>query len=72
MNNMTKDELIKLLNGHEWNNVEFKKAQRGLPESAYETVSAFRRLGLCEPGRRRDADGAKSMAGIGTSRTGVR
>ena len=32
---MTKDELIKLLNGHEWNNVEFKRAQRGVPESAY-------------------------------------
>jgi len=30
---MTKDELIKLLNGHEWNNVEFKKAQRDVPES---------------------------------------
>jgi len=38
---MTKNELIKLLNGHEWNNAEFKKAQRGVPESAYETVSSF-------------------------------
>jgi len=45
MNNMTKDELIKLLNGHEWNNVEFKKAQRGVPESAYETVSSFSNTG---------------------------
>jgi ATP-dependent DNA helicase RecG len=42
---MTKDELIKLLNGHEWNNVEFKKAQRGVPESAYETVSSFSNTG---------------------------
>ena len=41
---MTKDELIKLLNGHEWNNIEFKKAQRGVPESAYETVSSFQIL----------------------------
>ena len=42
---MRKDELIKLLNGHEWNNVEFKKAQRGVPESAYETVSSFSNTG---------------------------
>ena len=42
---MTKDELIKLLNGHEWNNVEFKKAWRGVPESAYETVSSFSNTG---------------------------
>ncbi len=42
---MTKDELIKLLNGHEWNNAEFKKAQRGVPESAYETVSSFSNTG---------------------------
>jgi len=42
---MTKDELIKLLDGHEWNNVEFKKAQRGVPESAYETVSSFSNTG---------------------------
>jgi hypothetical protein len=42
---MTKEELIKLINGHEWNNVEFKKAQRGVPESAYETVSSFSNTG---------------------------
>ena len=38
---MTKDELIARLGKYEWNDVEFKKAQRGVPESAYETVSAF-------------------------------
>jgi ATP-dependent DNA helicase RecG len=38
---MTKKELFKLLNSHEWNEVEFKRAQRGVPDSAYETVSSF-------------------------------
>ena len=38
---MEKEELIERLNGYEWNDIEFKKAQRGVPESAYETVSAF-------------------------------
>jgi ATP-dependent DNA helicase RecG len=34
-------ELIERLQGYEWNDVEFKSAQRNVPESAYETVSAF-------------------------------
>jgi ATP-dependent DNA helicase RecG len=38
---MTQDELIARLNKFEWNDVEFKKAQRGVPEDAYQTVSAF-------------------------------
>ncbi|MBT3379342.1 MAG: AAA family ATPase [Lentisphaerae bacterium] len=38
---MTQDELIQRLQGYEWNDVEFKKAQRGVPEDAYKTVSAF-------------------------------
>lgn len=38
---MTQDELIELLNAHEWRDVEFKEAQRDVPSSAYETVSAF-------------------------------
>ena len=38
---MDKAELIERLRGYEWNDVEFKRAQRGVPESAYETVSAF-------------------------------
>ena len=61
MKNITKDALIKLLNGHEWNNVEFKKAQRDVFGNADhllepgekevrnpQIVAAFRRLGLCE------------------------
>lgn len=38
---MEKTELIERLKGYEWNDVEFKRAQRGVPESAYETVAAF-------------------------------
>ena len=38
---MEKAELVERLKGYEWNDVEFKRAQRGVPESAYETVSAF-------------------------------
>ncbi len=38
---MEKEQLIERLNGYEWNDIEFKRAQRGVPESAYETVSAF-------------------------------
>ena len=38
---MDKAELITRLEGYEWNDIEFKRAQRGVPESAYETVSAF-------------------------------
>ena len=38
---MDKDELIARLRRYEWNDVEFKQAQRGVPDTAYETVSAF-------------------------------
>lgn len=38
---MTQDELIELLNAHEWRDVEFKEAQCAVPRNAYETVSAF-------------------------------
>ena len=38
---MEKAELIARLEGYEWNDIEFKRAQRGVPDSAYETVSAF-------------------------------
>ncbi len=38
---MNQYELIARLNKFEWNDVEFKKAQRGVPDAAYETVSAF-------------------------------
>lgn len=38
---MTNEELIERLHGYEWDDVEFKRAQRGVPENAYLTVSAF-------------------------------
>jgi len=38
---MTKDELIERLKGYEWDDVEFKRARKGVPEDAYKTVSAF-------------------------------
>ena len=42
---MEKAELIERLKGYEWNDIEFKRAQRGVPDSAYETVSAFSNTG---------------------------
>lgn len=38
---MNQDELLAQLNGLEWNDFECKRAQRGVPEDAYKTVSAF-------------------------------
>jgi ATP-dependent DNA helicase RecG len=38
---MDKEELINLIHAHEWKEVEFKEAQKKVPKSAYETVSAF-------------------------------
>lgn len=38
---MDRQELLKRLKGPEWTDVEFKEAQREVPKSAYETVSAF-------------------------------
>lgn len=38
---MTPDELIELLQAHEWRDVEFKEARRAVPKDAYETVAAF-------------------------------
>ncbi|RPH82971.1 MAG: ATP-binding protein [Desulfobacteraceae bacterium] len=38
---MTKVELIERLKGYEWTDVEFKRARKGVPEDAYNTVSAF-------------------------------
>ena len=38
---MMRDDLIELLNAHEWRDVEFKEAQHAVPRNAYETVSAF-------------------------------
>ncbi len=38
---MTEQEIINLLNQHEWTDVEFKEAKTAVPKNAYETVSAF-------------------------------
>lgn len=38
---MDRDELIRRLEGFEWNDFEVKAAQSDVPKSAYETVSAF-------------------------------
>ena len=38
---MTRDELLARLKGYEWSDFECKKAQRGVPNDAYVTVSAF-------------------------------
>lgn len=41
LTNMTKEELLYLLNGIEWNDFEIKEASGGLPKSMWDTVSAF-------------------------------
>ena len=38
---MTREELLDRLQKYEWSDIEFKKARSGVPENAYETVSAF-------------------------------
>ncbi|MCB1144661.1 MAG: putative DNA binding domain-containing protein [Leptospiraceae bacterium] len=38
---MTEQEILDLLNKHEWKDVEFKEARTAVPKSAYESVSAF-------------------------------
>lgn len=38
---MDRDSIIALLGRHEWNELEFKKGQRGVPSDTYKTVSAF-------------------------------
>ncbi len=38
---MEREELIRRIDGYEWNDIEFKEARRGVPKNAYETVSAF-------------------------------
>ena len=38
---MTEQEILELLNQHEWNDIEFKEARTAVPKNAYESVSAF-------------------------------
>lgn len=38
---MNTQEIMQLLNRHEWKDVEFKEAKRAVPNSAFESVSAF-------------------------------
>ena len=38
---MDRDNIIALLGKHEWNDLEFKTGQRGVPAETYKTVSAF-------------------------------
>lgn len=38
---MTKEELLRRLNGIEWNDFEIKEAKNEVPKTAWETVSAF-------------------------------
>ena len=42
---MTLDELRQRLTQIEWRDIEFKRAQRGVPNDAYSTVSAFANTG---------------------------
>ena len=42
---MCRSQFIERLKGHEWTDLEFKKARRGVPEGAYETVAAFSNTG---------------------------
>ena len=38
---MNLEQLQRLLDGHEWDDVEFKEARRGVPDKIYRSVSAF-------------------------------
>jgi len=42
---MNKEEISKLLGRYEWNDLEFKKGQRGVPAETYKTVCAFANTG---------------------------
>jgi ATP-dependent DNA helicase RecG len=41
MEPMTREKLLEILSGFEWNDVEFKEAARDVPREAFPTVSAF-------------------------------
>lgn len=45
MEPMTREKLLEILSGFEWNDVEFKEAAHDVPKEAYPTVSAFSNTG---------------------------
>lgn len=64
---MTIDELKKLLNAGEWNDIEFKAARNAVPKSAFETVCSFANthggrlvLGVSQTGERFEITGVES------------
>ena len=62
---MTRDEFLERLSGIEWNDLEVKEAARDVPNSAYETVSAFANTagGYLVFGVR-EADGKFNVVGV--------
>lgn len=62
---MDREQLIQRLKGYEWEDLEFKAAQRGVPGEAYTTVSAFANT---QGGRLvfgvRDQDGDLEVVGV--------
>ena len=38
---ISQEKLLSLLRAHEWNDIEFKEAKKGVPRDSYESVSAF-------------------------------
>ena len=56
---MEREELIRRISGYEWNDIEFKEAQRDVLRNAYETVSAFANTegGYLVFGARQSSDG---------------
>jgi len=66
--NMTKQELLKHLQDIEWDNFEVKKAENKLPQSCWDTVSAFANtsggwlvLGVSQNGKKFEVTGVTNM-----------
>ena len=62
---MTREELLDRIQKYEWSDIEFKQAQRGVSQDAYETVSAFANTagGWLVFGVR-ETDGALDVVGV--------
>ena len=62
---MTPEELLDRLQKYEWSDIEFKQARHGVPQNAYETVSAFANTagGWLVFGVR-ETDGALDVVGV--------